>query len=98
MSVRRDLVPHPSTASGPADVIRVEVERRGEALAFTYALGGDVDSIRIPSSASRERAEDLWRHTCFEAFLKVPGEEGYLELNFSPGGDWAAYRFEGYRS
>jgi hypothetical protein len=26
------------------------------------------------------------------------GTSGYLELNFSPAGEWAAYRFSGYRT
>ena len=98
MSVRRDLIPHLLTSSGPAQAVRVEVERRGTALSLTYALGGDVDRIRIPPVGRPERAEDLWRHTCFEAFLKAPGEEGYLEFNFAPSGDWAAYRFDSYRA
>jgi hypothetical protein len=96
--MRLDLHPHPSTSDGPAQAIRVEVERRGTALSLIYALGGDIERIWIPPQRQRERAEDLWRHTCFEAFLKVPGEECYLELNFSPSGDWAAYRFDRYRA
>ncbi|MGZ8286333.1 MAG: DOMON-like domain-containing protein [Allosphingosinicella sp.] len=96
--MRCDLIPHPSAPPGPARAIRVEVERRGTAFSFDYALGGDVERIRIPRPGPLERTEDLWRHTCFEAFLGAPGDESYLELNFSPSGEWAAYRFEGYRA
>jgi hypothetical protein len=39
----------------------------------------------------------LWRHTCFEAFLSVPGQERYQEYNFSPAGLWAAGAFRRYR-
>ena len=52
------------------------------------------------------RADGLWRHTCFEAFL-ASGELchpdnpaqgcGYYEFNFSPAGQWAAYHFDTYR-
>jgi hypothetical protein len=28
----------------------------------------------------------------------VPGDPSYLEFNFSPSGDWAAYAFDGYRA
>jgi hypothetical protein len=98
MAMSLDLRPHPGIPPGPVQAIRVEVERRGSALAFTYALAGAVERIRIPSPSPAKRAEDLWRHTCFEAFLRAPGEEAYFELNFSPSGEWAAYRFEGYRS
>jgi hypothetical protein len=96
--MRRDLIPHPSTPDGPARAIRVEVERRGGALALTYALGGDLERVRIPPPSGPTRADDLWLHTCFELFLRTPGGESYFELNFSPGGQWAAYRFDRYRS
>ena len=41
--------------------------------------------------------EGLWRHTCFEAFIKAPGRTSYHEFNFAPSGQWAAYRFDAYR-
>ena len=30
-------------------------------------------------------------------FMRRPGEAAYREVNVAPSGDWAAYRFEGYR-
>lgn len=48
--------------------------------------------------AGTRRRDDLWQHTCFEAFLAVPGEEAYWELNLAPGGDWNLYRLTSYRS
>lgn len=38
-------------------------------------------------------ADGLWQHTCFEAFVARPDDAAYLEFNFSPSGQWAAYRF-----
>ena len=43
------------------------------------------------------RADDLWRSTCFEAFLRIDGEDRYREWNFAPSGQWQAYDFSGYR-
>lgn len=43
------------------------------------------------------RLDHLWRHTCFEAFLAIPGETQYWEMNASPKGDWNLYRFSDYR-
>jgi hypothetical protein len=43
------------------------------------------------------RADGLWKHTCFEAFLAPAHGSGYHEFNFSPSGDWAIYRFSAYR-
>jgi len=33
-----------------------------------------------------------------EAFVAPEGGPRYLELNFSPSGEWAAYTFSGYRT
>ena len=30
--------------------------------------------------------------------MRCPGGDGYYELNLSPSGQWAAYRFDGYRA
>lgn len=54
-------------------------------------------SLVLPRPASMERADELWRHTCFELFL-YDGQGCYREFNFSPSGQWAAYGFTGYRS
>jgi hypothetical protein len=40
---------------------------------------------------------ELWRHTCFETFVRVDGATAYHELNFSPSTEWAAYAFRSYR-
>jgi hypothetical protein len=44
------------------------------------------------------RADELWRHTCFEAFACASPNTGYFEFNFAPSMQWAAYRFSGYRT
>lgn len=85
------LTPHPGSA---APRLRIEVEVDGPALA--YRVSGRVDRLRIPPQAPPERTDGLWQHTCFEAFVRE-GEAGYREYNFSPSGEWAAYRFGGYR-
>jgi hypothetical protein len=51
----------------------------------------------IPPFAGKGRAEELWKTTCFEAFLKPNGGQAYVELNLSPSERWAAYDFTAYR-
>lgn len=88
---------HPRT---PADFVRgLEVEAANDsgALRLHYALQGDVRRIRVPPAGAGGRADRLWAHTCFEAFVRVEDAQGYLELNFSPSGQWAAYEFDAYR-
>ena len=73
--------------------------RRGQSdtFVFQYVLIAEMPGIRVPSALSPGRADGLWKHTCFEAFLAIPGVPGYYELNFSPSQQWAIYRFSGYR-
>lgn len=44
------------------------------------------------------RGDKLWESTVFEVFVQRPEAAAYLECNFSTGGQWAAYHFDGYRS
>lgn len=90
------LKPHPDTP-GPAIRIDVEVRRpRIPAVSLRYVLSGEVSRVLLPESVRPSRADELWRTTCFEAFIKKPGG-GYGELNIAPTGQWAAYEFTGYR-
>jgi len=94
---RAQLVAHPDTPR--ADTALVAEARLDAAglLRLEYLLDADLAHVRLPGSERRERRDGLWRSTCFEAFVGVPGLPGYYEFNFSPGGDWAAYHFEDYR-
>lgn len=56
------------------------------------------EGIVIPEWQIPARADELWKSTCFEFFLRVPGSDAYYEYNFSPSGLWAAYAFDGYRA
>lgn len=55
-----------------------------------------MDRIAWPAAAGARRADDLWRHTCFEVFVAT--DDGYVEYNLSPSGQWASYRFDGPRA
>ena len=52
----------------------------------------------MPPVGAPTRGDELWRHTCFEAFVHAPPSAAYCELNFAPSTQWAAYRFSGYRN
>jgi hypothetical protein len=66
-------------------------------LALSYTLKGDLAHLRIPPPSFARRAEGLWQHTCFEAFISAKGRSEYHEFNFAPSGEWAAYAFRRYR-
>jgi len=90
------LTPHPDMPSAHVDRIEVDIERREDFIGLRYTVFGHVGRVRWPGAAEPDRADGLWRHTCFEAF--APTDDGYREFNLSPSGAWASYTFEGYRS
>jgi hypothetical protein len=93
------LLVHPGTPRGPVRNFEVDANRHpGGTLHLSYRLDADLGQLRLPISMTPARADDLWRHTCFEAFISGPGSPGYSELNFSPSGQWAAYTFTGRRT
>jgi hypothetical protein len=97
--MRVHLHVHPSTPSDSIESLSVAVERRNEAtLAIRYIVIGDMTRLALPPPASPRRADELWRHTCFELFARQSGRQAYYEFNFSPAGPWAAYAFDDYRS
>ena len=69
----------------------------GGALALSYRLRGDPESIRIPEPVPPSATDDLWQHTCLEAFVAAFNDPEYREFNFAPSGQWASYRFVAYR-
>jgi hypothetical protein len=97
--MRLSLSPHPDTPSQAVSSIEVVIERpRPGSVALTYIATGRIAEVAIPPTAPAQRADELWRHTCFEAFLRGREGEGYYEFNLSPSTEWAAYSFNGYRS
>ena len=89
-------MPHPSTADGPIDSVEVQLERDGALLWLRYVVKGDVDEVIWPAPEPLGRADELWRHTCMEAFVQT--DDGYCEYNLSPSGRWASYAFNAPRS
>lgn len=92
------LRPHPrSTYPRPLE-IDCDIHRGSSFIVAAFELRSALNRLVIPDLATAERKDDLWRHTCFELFLRPAGQEGYHEFNMSPSGAWAAYQFEDYRA
>jgi len=90
------LILHPICDS-PVQQIQVELTRPAlDRLHLAYHLVGDLARLAIPEPGPSTRTNELWQHTCFEAFLDAQG--GYYEFNVAPSSQWAAYRFDGYRT
>jgi hypothetical protein len=82
----------------------VTLERAADFWRLEYQLYGLLESTApVLSPAARKwprqatRVDGLWRTSCCELFLAQPDTPAYLEFNFSPTGDWAAYAFESPR-
>lgn len=93
------LSAHPGDAAAPAvDGLVAEAVLDGTGLLrLAFRLEGTMPGLRVPGRSPPVRADGLWQHTCFEAFLRAGAGPGYVELNFAPSGAWAAYRFTGRR-
>lgn len=76
--------------------------RKDGQLDLSWCVTGEIGGLVVPPPGRRQRRNDLWRSTCFEAFV-APIEAGgyrggpYAEVNVSPSGAWAVYAFDGYR-
>lgn len=89
---------HPDCASSVTSLQVALLRPSAGILQMRWRAAVEPNAMVLPSDSSAPRRRDgLWRHTCFEAFVRPEGGEAYLELNFSPSGDWAAYGFDGYR-
>ncbi len=89
---------HPDSHCSTATGIEVGVARHIDGhLVLQFDLTGNIADVLLPRAANPGRTDDLWHHTCFEAFVRSPPVSTYFEFNFSPSGQWAAYRFDSYR-
>jgi hypothetical protein len=96
--MRQSLKLHPGSPRAAVTAIAIDVTRpRAEALLLSYQVFGAIADLRIAPVAAAARADELWRHTCFEAFVRPAPGEAYYEFNFAPSTQWAAYAFDGYR-
>jgi hypothetical protein len=90
---------HPDSRSPAVQRIEVQTARpRPDGLMLSYTVIGMVSDILLPPPLAGTRGDQLWQHTCFEAFVRVAPDAEYYEFNFAPSTQWAAYRFSGYRS
>jgi hypothetical protein len=87
---------HPDFPCTAAASIQAGAARTDGRLILRYAVEGG-PGLFIPPPADPVRTDGLWRHTCFEAFVRAPGAPAYFEFNLAPSGQWAAYSFTGYR-
>jgi hypothetical protein len=90
---------HPDSHCVAATRIEVDVARPcAGSLVLSYVVHGNISELRLPPMTAAARGHELWRQTCFEAFVGTAAGAAYYELNFAPSTEWAAYRFSSYRN
>lgn len=95
-----ELWTHPSSFPGESvKGIDVQLWRpNAQTLRLRYDVTGRVAGLRIAERTTGFRADNLWKTTCFELFLRPVGRTDYVEFNFAPSTQWAAYAFDSYRT
>jgi hypothetical protein len=97
--MRHTLRLHPDSRCVAATHVEADIARpRPGSLILSYVVSGRIRNLRWPPVVAAARADELWRHTCFEAFVRPSTGSAYYEFNFSPSTRWAAYQFSSYRS
>lgn len=90
-----NLTPYHTDTTLRSIAVKTEVQR--QSWTWEFELFGNLSEIILPSFESKKKRQDeLWKSTCFEAFVEL-SEGGYLEFNFSPSGNWNCYHFTNYR-
>ena len=93
---KHSLRPHPHYPPGAIDSVEVDFIMTGRSSAeLRFLVRGAGLSAAAP--AVPRRADNLWKTTCFELFLRPVTGDAYFEFNFSPSTQWAAYAFDSHR-
>lgn len=98
---RHTLLPHPQCAQsslGQHAHLTVQLTQSKQHWQLRYLLQVEPARLRWPAPHPTPGPTDgLWQHTCFELFVGQAQNPAYLEFNFSPSGQWAAYAFSAER-
>ena len=99
--MKRTLRPFIGNEVDAVEGIEYGIWRDGGSIGVEFDIYGLLSHLVLPPQTASvgKRCDDLWRHTCFELFVREEGNEtaGYLECNFSPAGNWNMYSFTSYR-
>lgn len=89
---------HPDGTPPDGLAVAVAIRRTDDGgLRLDYRLTRAFVNLLLPATTTPARTDELWRHTCCEAFIAPAGGSTYREFNFSPSNCWAIYDFADYR-
>ena len=93
--MKKILLPH--TAIDDVIITSI-VNIIGKKLTLTFTVKGSLKNYIFTKEQLIQRANELWKATCFELFLADSKNEGYYELNLSPSLAWNFYYLKHYRA
>lgn len=79
-------------------LIEGDIQFLAEKLVVKFQWSDPEGKIAMGDEIELERLHELWKHTCFEAFIHAEHQESYYEINLSATGGWNAYEFQKYRT
>ncbi len=95
------LVPFGGQKRLPNLHVKAVVSRTEQQIAINFVLDasiGELKQIKWPATEiAHVRRNELWKTTCFEAFVGSRDSHDYFEYNLAPSGDWNVYHFDSYR-
>lgn len=91
------LLPHAASPALSGVGLEATAQRASHGLLLRYVLTAPPQLLQMPAPASPGFADQLWQHTCLEAFVTTPDGPHYREFNFSPSGQFAEYHFSDER-
>lgn len=97
IEVQADLRCHNAPGCEDVRAVHVTVRRTSGGLELGFRLHGNISRICLTPESGRQSPMELWRHTCFEAFVAIDGQAAYHEFNFAPSREWRVYAFRAYR-
>jgi hypothetical protein len=95
--MRQVLHVHPDFPSAAVSRVEVDIVRHLGSVELQYRVTGQTNALRLPPFVTSARTDELWKSTCFEAFIRPAPADAYFEFNFAPSTQWAAYGFTGTR-
>ena len=78
-------------------VIEASLEVEQKRVKVEYKITGELNNYIFEQPSKQQRANELWKATCFELFIAPKEELNYWELNISPSTKWNLYAFDNYK-
>ena len=78
--------------------IKASLEVNRERVIVEYIVTGELNNYIFENlKVKQQRANELWKATCFELFISPRESLNYWELNISTSKEWNCYAFDNYK-